>query len=385
MLYRLDSKDLQHILDLILLYYSYLETGGKLRDILSEMLKLFRANDVVFFSGNRDLNGIDWTSSFSLYGEKTYLSQYANHFWRYDPLYQAQFCTRPIRPVFKTDDIIPYSQLVKLEYYNNFLRPQDQLGELIIRVCSGKKFFGVIAIQRSKNQPKFNNTDIQKAKLLVPHLTNTFETANLLSTIDKERRALEHCLESQPNGIILLDSGLYPLYYNSKAKRVCCLLSGKTAEAIRDIEGAHFFIPSLLREDCKALRRLSKDNSQPSHHSYRITSTEHNKRFQVEYSLVRQSSRELSTPCFIIYLKDLTESKKSAREAGIDRCGLTRRERVIAQYVSSGLNNKEIAEQLFISKFTVENHLKRIFEKTGVNNRTQLANWMQFRLPICVN
>jgi DNA-binding CsgD family transcriptional regulator len=52
---------------------------------------------------------------------------------------------------------------------------------------------------------------------------------------------------------------------------------------------------------------------------------------------------------------------------------LTRREREIATDVAEGLANKHIARRRGISVNTVENHLRSIFRKTGVNSRTKLA------------
>jgi transcriptional regulator EpsA len=52
---------------------------------------------------------------------------------------------------------------------------------------------------------------------------------------------------------------------------------------------------------------------------------------------------------------------------------LSAREREILVSLSRGSTNSDIAEALNISLFTVKNHLKRIFRKIGVSNRTQAA------------
>jgi len=52
---------------------------------------------------------------------------------------------------------------------------------------------------------------------------------------------------------------------------------------------------------------------------------------------------------------------------------LTRREYEVITLIAEGLNNREIAEQLFISEKTVKNHVSNIFKKIGVNDRTQAA------------
>jgi DNA-binding CsgD family transcriptional regulator len=52
---------------------------------------------------------------------------------------------------------------------------------------------------------------------------------------------------------------------------------------------------------------------------------------------------------------------------------LTAQEARIAQLVAEGMTNPQIASQLYISKSTVEYHLRKIYRKLGVTTRTQLA------------
>ncbi|AFK57158.1 helix-turn-helix transcriptional regulator [Tistrella mobilis] len=59
----------------------------------------------------------------------------------------------------------------------------------------------------------------------------------------------------------------------------------------------------------------------------------------------------------------------------------TAREAEIARLVADGATNKMIARQLGLSPETVKNHLRAIFRKAGVANRTTLSAWMLSRAP----
>lgn len=74
-------------------------------------------------------------------------------------------------------------------------------------------------------------------------------------------------------------------------------------------------------------------------------------------------------------LRDLGERPAVARTRGPQRDldVLSRREREVADLVTAGRANKEVADALFLSAKTVENTLSRIYAKLGVASRTELA------------
>lgn len=70
------------------------------------------------------------------------------------------------------------------------------------------------------------------------------------------------------------------------------------------------------------------------------------------------------------------ELTRLSAELGIaGAAGLTRRERQVADCVARGLSNRQVADELFISERTVENHVQHIFTKLGLSNRSQVAVW----------
>jgi two-component system NarL family response regulator len=80
------------------------------------------------------------------------------------------------------------------------------------------------------------------------------------------------------------------------------------------------------------------------------------------------------TPALASHL--LREFSNAARGQGTSvRPLLGTRELDILRLVAQGLTDHEIGRQLFISPRTVQNHLTRIREKTGLRRRSELTRW----------
>ncbi len=55
--------------------------------------------------------------------------------------------------------------------------------------------------------------------------------------------------------------------------------------------------------------------------------------------------------------------------------GLSNRESEVAELVTQGLSNKEVANRLFVTEKTVKFHLTNIYKKMNVKSRAQLIVW----------
>ncbi len=58
------------------------------------------------------------------------------------------------------------------------------------------------------------------------------------------------------------------------------------------------------------------------------------------------------------------------------------RESEILGLLGKGLNNREIAQQLYLTEGTVKNHISRILAEMGMRDRTQVALWAQKNLGL---
>ncbi|MFK8139475.1 MAG: response regulator transcription factor [Bdellovibrionales bacterium] len=55
--------------------------------------------------------------------------------------------------------------------------------------------------------------------------------------------------------------------------------------------------------------------------------------------------------------------------------GLSNREVEVAELVSKGMANKEVADKLFVTEKTVKFHLTNIYKKMEIKSRSQLIVW----------
>jgi DNA-binding CsgD family transcriptional regulator len=74
----------------------------------------------------------------------------------------------------------------------------------------------------------------------------------------------------------------------------------------------------------------------------------------------------------VMHLEGTTRANRS--QLGL--AGLTDTERAIADLVAEGLTNRQVAERVFVSRHTVDFHLRSIFRKVDVTSRIELTRHM---------
>src|SRR5512146_1424686 len=84
---------------------------------------------------------------------------------------------------------------------------------------------------------------------------------------------------------------------------------------------------------------------------------------------------------FLIILEKLNQKLECPDSNIQQRYHLTEREQMVIIYLMLGFTNKEIANRLNLSEYTVKEHLKRIMHKTKTTTRTGLLARMIFPTP----
>lgn len=78
----------------------------------------------------------------------------------------------------------------------------------------------------------------------------------------------------------------------------------------------------------------------------------------------------------------MTHQRRTDNQTAAALVTLTRREKQIMRLIAHGLSDKSIAWMLAISENTVNFHLKNIYRKLGVHNRTNATVIVASRVSI---
>jgi DNA-binding CsgD family transcriptional regulator len=77
--------------------------------------------------------------------------------------------------------------------------------------------------------------------------------------------------------------------------------------------------------------------------------------------------------CALVWVRWFSPPHNVSRFERFELLGITPREREVIELIGAGKTNQEIADKLFISVATVKDHNHKLFRKTGVRNRVELA------------
>jgi DNA-binding CsgD family transcriptional regulator len=169
-------------------------------------------------------------------------------------------------------------------------------------------------------------------------------------------------------GVLILDAGNRLLYANREALE---MLPGLHAE---EHAGER---PSPPREIVSLCERLGQNGPASAHDSQDVPGCEyHDPATGALFSLRAfyiGAPEKGGEPTHIMVLVERIVEK---HEVDFDRVKsdycLTKRESEVLRHICGGLTNKEIAERMFISEYTVKDHIKKVMKNMGVGSRSEV-------------
>jgi DNA-binding CsgD family transcriptional regulator len=327
-------------------------------EVLEWLLEDFGCNSGAIFLYKED-DTLDFLDSPVSGLSRDVIKRYLEYFRPLDPT-RTELMPEPL--VVTTEDFISINQLKATDYYRSFLRSISILYEMHIRLRFGSDQIGLACLYRSPNQEPFSKEDQTRAALIAPHITNALHTA-IVSERLKIYEILSNSLIAQMpcQALLVLNHNIEPVFISKSFYEVFCNWQERPSEAV--------FKNSIMLQDlleyCRSNIEILEKKSEKPFRTIELSKDMGRNRLSINILRIDQGN---NPPFYMISLIPHESFLIFSDQLRI--LGLTKREQQIVSLLILGLKNHEIAKRLSISELTVENHLRAIYQKLDVGNRT---------------
>jgi DNA-binding CsgD family transcriptional regulator len=274
----------------------------------------------------------------------------------------------------------PEQDLVKSEYYNDWLRPQNLFYGMGMTIGRRGGTPAHVSAFRSKQSGPYGQAEADLARILIPHLERAFELHGRVAELEMHKAASNEALDRLPVGVLFVAAAGEVVFFNRAAKVILDqndglrLLRSKLVTATKVetervsksiVEAGNVFYDT----DFKLSPGGSISISRPSgRRPFSLTAVP----FPQDACRIRQLLAPRG-PTVTVLLKD-PESEEGARGDGlIHGFGLTPSEARIAYLLMQGKSIEDCAGEVRISIHTTRTYVKRVFSKTGTKRQGELV------------
>jgi DNA-binding CsgD family transcriptional regulator len=242
-------------------------------------------------------------------------------------------------------------QLERSDRHQHMLSPLGYEHELRLALSDNSTLWGGIALLRDPGAPDFTPAETRKLASLGQVLTEGLRIGIALGPISVDRA---------PNGpgMLIVDDDLKILTITPTAERW-----------LNELTDGAPGLPDAVRSVVAYVRQLHDGDIHDDRISRARVRTASGRWLAICASRTRETNSRSANTAVII------EEAKPSHIAPliIGAYGLSPREAQVTRQVLQGLSTKEIASEINVSPYTVQDYLKTIFAKVGVRSRRELV------------
>ncbi|NOZ42130.1 MAG: helix-turn-helix transcriptional regulator, partial [Alphaproteobacteria bacterium] len=362
--------DLKDILSLNEVAISCKTIGELQRHTLLKIQKIVTAESSVYFDVSQTPLGWQFVNGISYGVPKKAPKAWCDHYQTKDPftIKLLNHLKLGSKRIVISDETINHSDYIRTKFYCDFLRPQSIYHMMTIGLHDGSRPIGLIGLHRTSASTAFSTKDISKINAIIPCLSVAIQKIKL-SEMAVERREIIKALsvDMHHEGIMILDRNLFPTFLDDKARTLLKVPPYSGHEIIRTINN---YLPPRISQCCQELnQRVSNSHDNRVDQHINFTTVHYSQNISGYVYAYRTRGQGL---CFLVCFKQ--QDTNLIKPDNFTKFNLTRREIDIVHLVSVGMTNPEVSSKLFISIRTVQNHLRSIYSKVKVHNRTSLVS-----------
>jgi DNA-binding CsgD family transcriptional regulator/PAS domain-containing protein len=314
-------------------------------------------------------------------GDDEYAVAYAAYYHRIDPYRRSaeQHFRDPGLPRINAvvdDEIVPYSTLVKSEYYADFARPAGF--RYLLGGLPGADSFAPIGFSRDASSGPFSDADKRRLLTLLPHLQRALQLEKRLAIADRTHLA-SGALDALAIAVVLVDRTMRILHANAAASRLMdgsrcglAMLGSGPCPGVGDIR-----LLARHPDDQSTLVKLVADAaSGGSGGAFRLRTTRdepaQNAQLAVLVSPALGHLRSHATDRYgvapgaaMLVIRQLNRAWLPPPSLMSELYGLTKAEAEVALRFSGGATAEDVARHRQVSLDTVRTQVKTILRKTN--------------------
>ena len=233
-------------------------------------------------------------------------------------------------------------------------RPSGFGDELRAVLADDLGTWGAVTLLRERGSRHFTASEVQLVGALTGDLADGLRRALLLGALTDEGRE-----GTADTGLLIIGEDGSVESANGAAERWLDELGADGHEPLRQ--------PPIIQVVAAGARRAALGDSGEDATARARVRTARGRWVNVHGSVLGEGSRAR-----VAVILDAARGSELAPLIA-DAYGLTERERRVTQLVARGLSTSDIADELHLSPWTVQDHLKAIFEKSGTSSRGELV------------
>jgi DNA-binding CsgD family transcriptional regulator len=294
--------------------------------------------------------------------------------------YQEYFVTinpwlegRPFRRgvVAVGEQIVNDRELVRTEFYNDFLRPQDWFHCCGVKIAQDQLTTSEISAVRSRRAGPFTSNEVALFEYLAPHLQCAVRIHNRIAGLESGLNAATGALDRFPTGIVAVDSDAKVILTNRAADAI--LQRGDGLLSRDGLRAANRQETAKLRNAIAAVNVQRDSGIRKPETVIRIYRPSGLKPLEVLVCpLPSQTSLRKGRAAAALFITDPEGATLDSR-ALHQLFGLTPAEIRLCIALVQGKSVEEYALETGISSNTARTHVKRIYSKTGVRRQSELV------------
>ncbi|MDD2221245.1 MAG: LuxR C-terminal-related transcriptional regulator [Clostridia bacterium] len=361
---------LNSVLDIDLLCKNFLQQTGKLVGYEKAAVFLFVS------SQERLINCAQ------IRCERSFIDGYIEKYLRKD--YLSWLYYQEETGLYRESDYFPFEAKKDSVFYKEFLSKYNIEHRCGFNILVEGEVIGFVAFYRSRFFGDFSDREVWIIGRLQSHLLAAIEKSRRYEKLKANTNVNLLVYENISDGVVFLDNNYQITYKNKTAREKIADLKLRQPEVYQD------FV-EYLEATCRRLTGdyLARSQASGASNGYEEVHGDYLYTFNLVEAHPIGSADDLE---FVVLFRPnpamplkppVEQSPKAAGDSNdmdlflqtlFQQFGFTKREAELADLVLKGLDNKEIAAQLFISLSTVKSHLQNMFAKINIKNRYQLMS-----------